>query len=823
MRFDRFQRPSRYINHEFGAVHRDATVRVALAFPDVYDVGMSHLGLKILYHIINQLPDAVAERAFHPWIDMEAELRKRGEPLRSLESGRPLCEFDMVGMSLQYELSYTSVLGMLDLGGIPLRSEARDGRHPIVMAGGPCTVNPEPMVPFIDAFLIGDGEDAILEIVDILKAWKTNVAGDRGALLRALAQIPGVYVPQVHDAMGACVRRRYVQSLEDAPYPASQVVPYTAIVHDRVNIEVSRGCTMGCRFCQAGMIYRPLRERSPEKVLALAEQALRNTGYEEISFTSLSAGDYSGLLPLLRGINRRFGQSKIAISLPSLRVKAVRDEVLKEIKAVKKTGFTIAPEAATARLRAVINKDFNEEDYARALESLFRAGWLNLKLYFMIGLPTETDADIEGITTMARQALTAAKRHTGRFVNLSLSVSPFVPKAHTPFQWFGMAGIERIKEIKHQVERSLKKMNIRGHDENTSLLEAAFARGDRRLAELVETAYRGGARLDGWGETFDRRIWQRAMEQTGIDAAAYAARTFSDGEALPWDRIDVGVSKRYLLSEKNKAMDAGNTPNCTEKCTGCGLKCRTDGEARPASGYAEDKGYSPRSPISDIPVRKPIRIRARFSKTGALKFLSHRELMTHMTRALRRAGVRLEHTQGFSPSPKVAFGPPLGVGVAGTGEYFDMELIPLMPLEEVARRLNHQLGDGVSVHEMASIGMQEPSLQGFVTRYEYEIVSPSAIMLQEFMDRAEVIVARDKGPVDIRPMLIEAIPLSGSSARVIVQDMGERKVRIDEIARMVFGHPSEELDIVRTALWGQKAGAWVMPMETRTKWSAVSL
>ena len=362
MNLSLFQKPSRYINNEVNAVHKDAPVKVALAFPDIYEIGMSHLGFKILYKIINDLPAASAERVFSPWVDLETHMKAKGIMLSSLESNRPLKDFDIVGFSLQYELSYTTVLNMLHLGGIPLRAEERNNAHsyPLVIAGGPCTVNPMPMSPFIDAFLIGDGEEAIIEMVDTFYQWKTGGDGKRDSLLRGLSGIEGVYVPLIHNSASPSlsrVKRRIINSLHDAPYPDNPVVPYTSIVHDRVNIEISRGCPMGCRFCQAGMIYRPVRERGPEKVLELAEKALRSTGYEEVSFTSLSAGDYSCLLQLVGAFNKRFEHEKIALSLPSLRVTSINSALLKEIRTVRKTGFTIAPEAATDRLRMVINKE----------------------------------------------------------------------------------------------------------------------------------------------------------------------------------------------------------------------------------------------------------------------------------------------------------------------------------------------------------------------------------------------------------------------------------------------------------------------------------
>ncbi|HEX8949529.1 MAG TPA: TIGR03960 family B12-binding radical SAM protein, partial [Dissulfurispiraceae bacterium] len=414
MNFSLFQKPSRYIDSEFNALKKEAAdVRIALTFPDTYEIGMSHLGLRILYEVINRLPFAAAERAFTPWNDLRDHMKKEGAPLCSLESGRPLSEFDVVGFSLQYELSYTTILDMLDLAGIPLRSSDRMTKQglPLIVAGGPATVNPAPMSAFMDAFLIGDGEEAVIELLEIVRQWKIG-GGRREELLRAVSNIEGFYVPMIHDQSHTRIKRRHINDLDSAPFPEKLVVPYTTIVHDRISIEVARGCTMGCRFCQAGIIYRPLRERSPQKVMEIAENMLKNTGYDEVSFSSLSTGDYSCLLPLIKGFNSRFRPSKTAVSLPSLRVASVSRDVLKEIKSVRKTGFTMAPEAATERLRCVINKDFTDADYERALEALFEEGWLTLKLYFMIGLPTEREEDIEAINEMAMRALRIAKRNT---------------------------------------------------------------------------------------------------------------------------------------------------------------------------------------------------------------------------------------------------------------------------------------------------------------------------------------------------------------------------------------------------------------------------
>jgi len=828
-----FQKPSRYINREINAAHREASLKVALAFPDVYEIGMSHLGLKILYKIINDLPFASAERIFSPWIDLEAEMKARGILLSSLESNRPLRDFDIVGFSLQYELSYTTVLNMLHLGGIPVRAEEREGL-PLVIAGGPCTANPFPMSPFIDAFLIGDGEEAIKEILGVFHEWKTGGDGQRESLLRALTSIEGVYVPFLHDSdfrvhsgseRSLMVKRRIVKNLDDAPYPDHPVVPYASIIHDRVNIEVSRGCSMGCRFCQAGMIYRPVRERSPEKVLKLTEESLKNTGYEEAAFTSLSAGDYSCLLRVVREFNRRFSKDRVALSLPSLRVASINRDLLREIRTVRKTGFTIAPEAGTERLRKVINKDFTGADYERALNTLFEEGWLNLKLYFMIGLPTETDEDIGGILQMAVQAVKTAKRFMKRFVNITVGVSPFVPKPHTPFQWCGQSPSDELERKKKYIRNILtrKGVNVKGHDVEMSLLEAAFCRGDERLSLLIEKAWSLGCRLDGWSEVHDSGKWKNAMDLTGTDAASFATRTSNFSDTLPWEKIDIGVTKEFLWNEYQKALSGNITADCRRICHQCGVGCHKE----MIKGVAEElkkvpDGLDAASPIVSphtVPRFRPVRIRAEFSKKGRMKYLSHLELVIMLQRAMRRAGFPLEYSKGFHPFPKISFGPPLGVGISGTSEYFDMEITPPFDLEVNRGKLNGMLPEGVHIKDMTGLPAGAGSLNSFITRYEYEVRGADISRINIFLSEKEISIEREKGSINIRNMVEDVRITDENNIKLILVDQGDVKVRLGELLPVISGVPLERLDITRVAIYGWNGG-WVKPIERSFQWTA---
>ncbi len=801
--FALFRKPGRYIDGEINVIRKEGAVKVALCFPDTYEIGMSHLGFRILYSIINSIPYASAERVYAPWTDFESYLRRNGIPLASLENRRPLRDFDIVGFTLQYELSYTNILNMLDLGGIPVKSGDRGDDYPVVIAGGPCAVNPLPLEPFIDAFVIGDGEEVIKEILSVFSG---GGGGGKETLLKGLSGVEGVYVPAVHDVDKQRIRRRIIKDLDDAAFPDAPVLPYTSIVHDRAVVEIARGCAKGCRFCQAGMIYRPVRERSLENVLSLSEKCILNTGYEEISFTSLSTGDYSSLLPLVRGFNRLFSGRHTSVSLPSLRVGSINRELLEEIKSVRRTGFTIAPEAGTARLREVINKDFTDAEYEETLEQLFSGGWHNLKLYFMTGLPTETMADVNGLIDMAVRASKKGREITGRRVNINAGISAFVPKAHTPFQWTGQAPLRELREKQDYIRRAFRKrgINFKGQHVEHSLLEAVFSRADRQGALLLEAAWRLGCRFDGWSELFDFDRWVRASEKTGIDLPEYASRAFDPGEDLPWDFIDTGISKEFLKSEYRKAVHGKASSGCMTACCACGLECNGPGR-RPR---APDLRSSTRShrPVHRSPQPPACRMRVRFSKTGDMRYLSHSELMTAVLRAVRRASIPVAYSAGFHPHPKISFGPALPVGVEGLNEFFDIELtVPLKPADFISM-LNRRLPEGLEVLGTALIGMSEKALSSIFSRYEYEIRIDAARRkhISSFMDSQSRPVSRDNNKtVDIRPV-VEKAEIRGDTLRLVLVDTDGVKARLQEILREMLRADEEEIRsalIKRTGLW----------------------
>ena len=579
----RVEKPARYIGGEWNSIVKErADVRFALLFPDVYEIGMSHLGSRILYHVLNSEEGVACERAFAPWIDLEQVLREEHEPLFSLETKRPLNEFDILGFSLLYEMCYTNILQMLDLSGIPLLAMERKESDPLVVCGGPCVCNPAPVAPFMDAILIGDGEEMTLDLVRAVRRAKAEGKSKR-ELLREISQIRGIYVPSLKTENTRVVRR-IVKDLDQAEFTGKPIVPYLNIVHDRVALEVMRGCTRGCRFCQAGYIYRPIRERKSETVLELARQQIGCTGYDEVSLLSLSTGDYSEVHRLVPQIIREMEAGKVSVALPSLRVDSELANDLSVMQTVRKAGLTFAPEAGTQRLRDVINKNVTEEDILRATQDAFSAGWSSVKLYFMIGLPTETDEDILGIAELARkisgQFYQLPKEKRGKGLRLNVSVSTFVPKPFTAFQWCGQVPPDEIRRRQDLLRGALK--GARGTELNChysllSVLEAAFSRGDERLSDVLLRAYTLGCRFDAWTEQFQPKAWAQAFADCGLSEEAYAQRAYAPDEPMPWDFVDMLVTKEYLRREYERALSGETTPDCREHCNGCfGARCETD-------------------------------------------------------------------------------------------------------------------------------------------------------------------------------------------------------------------------------------------------------
>ena len=797
------EKPARYMGGEMGSIRKDAAdLRFALAFPDVYEVGMSHLGLRILYHILNEVDGVAAERVFAPWPDMEEQMLTANAPLATLETGTPLAECDIIGFTLQYELSYTNILNMLRLGGIPLLASDRVAPFPLIIAGGPCAYNPEPLAPFFDAVLLGDGEEAVLEIaLAVREAKKTGE--NRARLLERLSGIEGVYVPSFFEPHYApdgklsavtplkpdyvSVRRRFLADLDAAPFPDSPVVPFMKTIHDRVAVEIARGCTRGCRFCQAGYVYRPLRERSPETILDLVEKSLKATGYDEVSLLSLSTGDYSCVTPLVTELMARFAEDRVAVSLPSLRVGSLSDELIEEIKKVRKTGFTLAPEAGSDRMRRVINKGITEEDLIAGAAAIYQAGWRLIKLYFMIGLPGETADDVAQISTLARRVKDQAKG-SGVSGDVNVAVSTFVPKAHTPFQWEPQISTQETTELQYQLHCDLKKrkLKFKWQDAPLSFMEGVFARGDRRLAPVLIRAVQLGCRFDGWREHFSLERWLQAFADCSVDPEWYLRRRELD-EILPWDHLQCGVTREFLLVEREKALAEAATKDCRDgSCTACGVCDFTVVTNR----------ISPQSTLQPR-IKKPsdeavaARMRLRFSKNGVMRYLSHLELITVFTRAVSRGGVPILFSLGFHPHPRFSFGTATSVGVESRAEYMDMFVVAGIKAGEVQERLNAVLPEGLRILDAEEVDAKSPSISTLIDATHYRITfagaDPDRLARQcvQFLAHDSFVIQRTKKgqttTVDLRG---ETVSLSASGQSI---DLVARRGKPVEFARAVTG------------------------------------
>ncbi len=736
-------KPGRYTGGEVNSVKKDllkVSMKVALAFPDTYEIAISNLGMQILYSILNDKPHIAAERVYAPWDDMEALLREKKLPLCSLESHLPLSEFDMIGFSLQHELGYTNLLNMLDLGRIPLFSTERENSAPLIIAGGPSAFNPEPLAHIVDVFFLGDGEEGILEICDAFIEWEKS-GKEREGLLEALSKIEGVYIPAFFDVEFSTegeiieivpkqkryksAKRRILKSLEEAPYPTRFIVPNIRPVHERIPIEVARGCSRFCHFCQAGYVYLPVRERTPEFIDSMGERALKETGFNEVALLSLSTGDYSCIDGLLPGLTARYKANNIDLSFPSLRIDTITPTIMEEMKKMRAKSFTIAPEAGSQRLRDLINKGITEEAILDTVVEMSKAGSQALKLYFMIGLPTETEEDLDEIMRLSRLILKKG-RAAGKLKGITVNLSTFVPKAHTPFQWARQLSLEEVVEKHNYLKKNLKEraISLKWQAPFMSLLEGVFSRGDRRLGDLLVDAFKRGCRFDGWGDKINKTAWEEAFKEANIDVNSLLGEKSPEG-VLPWECIDTGVDKAFLLKELERSGLGQPTEDCRyEACSVCGVCDHKEIKIRTFGGHPISHRQARRSP--ETPLRT--RLRVHYSKQGLAALLGHIDSMQGILAMMRRASIPLAYSEGFHPHPKVSFSSPVPLGTESLSEFFDAEVKGVLSPEEFLEAIKLRLPSGIEIIGVKQVTKDFPSITSSVEEETYRVTLPDVVL-----------------------------------------------------------------------------------------------